>query len=64
MQQSKLLKDQQKELDKINEDFHKAIDEKGHCYDRGEEEGSETCDCAYFYKKWVDTKQKYQKLNE
>ena len=54
-----ILKAQEKELEEINREFHEVIAEKKHCYERGEEEGGASCDCAFYYKKWVDTKKKH-----
>ncbi len=50
------------ELEKINKEFNEVIAKKGHCYDRGEEEGGDTCDCVTYYKKYLDTKNSYRNL--
>lgn len=53
--------DLQKKLDRINKDFHQAISEHDHCYNRSGPGVDLFCHCEYYYKKWVDTKKSYGK---
>jgi hypothetical protein len=52
-----LQKELAEKLRQINEEFHRIIAEKGHCYERNQD--IQNCDCAYYYGKWVETKQEY-----
>lgn len=47
------------ELDAVMTEFHEVMDKKPHCYEREENE-DKTCDCAYFYQKYLDVKAKYK----
>lgn len=59
-----LQKQMEKELEEINNEFHQVIEEKKHCYERMSPSEQEHCDCEIFYNRWVDTKNKYKKLDE